>query len=113
MAFMSFALFTPAYAGEIPEDSGPYYSGLGIAISFCTGCHDVGPAGPRDQFSRAPSFEKVMQKFDPNNANLVAEVKEFLVSMKDSKSRSQRMPPLGLSDSEIEWLAIYLSYSDF
>ena len=54
-----------------------------------------------------------MQKFDPNNANLVAEVKEFLVSMKDSKSRSQRMPPLGLSDSEIEWLAVYLSYSDF
>jgi hypothetical protein len=62
---------------------------------------------------RAPPFEKVMKRFDPNSTGLAADVKEFLILMKESKSRNQRMPPLGLSDTEIEWLAVYLAHWDF
>lgn len=108
-----FLTASTANSAEISEDAKSYFAGLGIAVSFCSGCHDVGPLGPRDQFSRAPRFENVMDRFDADSATRVADIEVFLTEMKEAKRRNQRMPPLGLNEEEIKWLATYLADADF
>ncbi len=113
VALAGLLLAKPAAAFDIPQGDHRYFAGIGVAVTFCSTCHDVGPMGPTDQFIRAPSFEKFVSQFNRDPKTRRADITEYLTLMRDNKVRLTKMPPLGLDDAEIEWLAFYLSLTNF
>jgi len=113
IALAGLLLARPAAALEIPQGDPNYFAGLGLAVTFCATCYDVGPMGPTDQFTRAPSFEKFVSQFNRDPKQRRIDITEYLTLIRDLKVRHPKMPPFGFDDAEIKWLAQYLTLSDF
>lgn len=97
-----FFISNPITSHELKIGEYHYYTGLGIAASYCSTCHNIGHLGPITLAGpRGPRFETFSKGKEVND------LIKYLNSVK--KSHRKRMPPLGLNDEQIKFLSVYMS----
>ncbi len=91
------------FADSLPRNDIPYFAGMGIMVTFCSSCHDVGPIGPRVfGGARGPDFTTELAEMSEE------EIFNYFKSSRDSDSSHLNMPPIGLTDKELQFSAHYL-----